>query len=82
MKIAKIESDYSPSKLSLIQTADACVLRERRYCMKCKTCEVMKRIEASNEPACCVWFMDNVVCGDKSVEDCEVYEPSKEKNDG
>ena len=45
--------------------------------MKCKTCEVMKRIEASNEPACCVWYMKNVVCGDKSVEDCTAYEPHK-----
>ena len=45
--------------------------------MKCETCEVMKRIEASNEPACCVWYMDNVVCGDKSVKDCAAYEPPK-----
>lgn len=49
--------------------------------MKCKTCEVMKRIEASNEPACCMWYIDNVVCGDKSVKDCTVYEPPKGVND-
>ena len=46
--------------------------------MKCETCEVMKRIEASKEPACCVWLMENVVCGNKSVEECDAYEPSKE----
>lgn len=46
--------------------------------MKCETCGVMKRIEESNEPACCKWLMDNVICGDKTVEDCEVYEPIKE----
>ena len=45
--------------------------------MKCETCEMMKRIEDSNEPACCIWYMDNVVCGDKSVEDCTAYEPQK-----
>ena len=45
--------------------------------MKCETCEIMKCIEASNELACCIWYMDNVVCGDKSVEDCTAYEPSK-----
>lgn len=45
--------------------------------MKCETCEIMKLIEASNEPACCIWYMDNVVCGDKSVEDCTAYQPPK-----
>lgn len=45
--------------------------------MKCETCEVMKRIKASNEPACCVWYIDNVACGDKSAEDCDVCEPTK-----
>lgn len=45
--------------------------------MKCETCEVMKRIKASNEPACCVWYIDNVICGDKSVEDCDACEPTK-----
>ena len=45
--------------------------------MKCETCEVMKRIKASNKPACCVWYIDNVVCGDKSVEDCDACEPTK-----
>ena len=45
--------------------------------MKCETCEVMKRIEASKEPACCVWLMENVVCGNKSVEECDAYEPQK-----
>lgn len=47
--------------------------------MKCKTCSVMKRIEESNEPSCCVWLMDNVICGNKSVEDCEAYEPPIEE---
>lgn len=47
--------------------------------MKCETCEMMKRIEASNEPACCIWYMDNVVCGDKSAEDCTAYQPPKSR---
>lgn len=45
--------------------------------MKCETCEVMKLIKASKEPACCVWYMDNVFFGDKSVDDCTEYEPPK-----
>ena len=51
--------------------------RKENEAVKCKTCEVMKRIEDSNEPACCIWYMKNVVCGDKSVEDCTAYEPPK-----
>ena len=42
--------------------------------MKCDTCQVHKRVMESEEPACCAWLLDNVVCGDKSVEDCPVYE--------
>ena len=45
--------------------------------MKCETCEMMKRIVDSKEPACCIWYMDNVVCDDKSVEDCTAYQPPK-----
>ena len=41
---------------------------------KCKTCQVHKRVMESEEPACCAWLLDNVVCGDKSVDDCPVYE--------
>ena len=41
---------------------------------KCKTCQVHKRVMESEEPACCAWLLDNVVCGDKSVDDCAVYE--------
>ena len=51
--------------------------RKENEAMKCETCEVMKRIKASNEPACCVWYIDNVVCGDKSVENCDACEPTK-----
>ena len=42
--------------------------------MKCDTCQVHKRVMESEEPACCTWLLDNVVLGDKSVEDCPVYE--------
>lgn len=45
--------------------------------MKCKTCKVHEEICRSAEPACCVWFMDNVVIGGKSVDECPVYEPVK-----
>ena len=38
---------------------------------KCNTCKVGKEIEKSTEPACCIWYMDNVVLGDKNVNDCD-----------
>ena len=40
---------------------------------KCNTCKISKEIEKSTEPACCIWYMDNVVLGDKSIDDCEIY---------
>ncbi len=42
--------------------------------MKCDNCKVQTRVNGSKEPACCKWFMDNIVIGDKSVEDCDAYE--------
>ena len=40
---------------------------------KCNTCKVMADIYNSKDPACCAWFMDNVVLGNKSVDDCPKY---------
>lgn len=45
---------------------------------KCMGCKVFQDILESDVPACCMWFMDNVViCGD-SVENCTEYEPVEE----
>ena len=41
---------------------------------KCDTCKIRKEIEKSAEPACCIWYMDNVVLGNKNVNDCEIYQ--------
>lgn len=46
---------------------------------KCATCKVNKRISKSKQPACCKWYMDNVVILGKSVKDCTDYEPIKKK---
>lgn len=45
---------------------------------RCGTCAVMKRAQESEEPACCAWFIENVVCGTKSVNDCTEYETVEE----
>ncbi len=41
----------------------------------CERCQVHADAQASNEPACCAWFLENVVCGDKSVKSCPHYKP-------
>ena len=51
---------------------------------KCKTCEIYKACEiykkAQNQSlACCIWYMDNVVLGNKKVEDCTDYKKAKKK---
>ena len=46
---------------------------------KCNTCKIRKEIEKSTEPACCIWYMDNVVLGDKNVNECEIYQEDTEK---
>lgn len=38
---------------------------------KCDTCIIDAK--ARKENGCCIWYMDNVVCGDKSVNDCSEY---------
>lgn len=45
--------------------------------MKCDTCKIQEDINKSEEPACCVWFMENVVCGNKTPEDCTWYKKRK-----
>lgn len=46
---------------------------------KCNACKIRKEIEKSTEPACCIWYMDNVVLGDKNVNECEIYQEDTEK---
>ena len=46
---------------------------------KCDTCKIRKEIEKSTEPACCIWYMDNVVLGYKNVNDCEIYQKEHEE---
>ena len=40
---------------------------------KCKTCLIHKQMNESKEPSCCAWYIDNVVLGVKTVDDCDVY---------
>lgn len=40
---------------------------------KCDTCEIMKLVLKAREPAVCAWYIDNVVVGNKKVEDCTMY---------
>lgn len=40
---------------------------------KCEICAVYKRALASDEPACCAWYLEHVVCGGEE-SDCPDYE--------
>ena len=40
--------------------------------MKCETCKIAHEMP---DMVCCAWFMDNVVLGDKTSEDCTEYVP-------
>ena len=41
--------------------------------VKCDTCKIMRETENSNELCYCVWYMDNVVLGNRNIEECEDY---------
>lgn len=45
---------------------------------RCKTCAISKRVAESKEPACCAWYLENVVILGKSTKECTDYEPIKE----
>lgn len=36
----------------------------------CEQCFILKKAKLSKEPAVCVWYIDNVICGNKTIEDC------------
>ena len=42
---------------------------------KCKSCKTYHK--SVNKFACCKWYMDNVVCGNKNVKDCTEYKYKK-----
>ena len=42
---------------------------------RCKTCKIYHK--TMNKIACCKWFMDNVICGNKSEKDCTEYKYKK-----
>lgn len=42
--------------------------------MKCESCQIFKEANESSVPAICAWYLENVVCGFKTVEECDEYE--------
>lgn len=47
---------------------------------RCSTCKIYSEVMASEEPSCCSWYMDNVICGDKTPDDCPDYEKKFKHN--
>lgn len=48
---------------------------------KCEDCLIMDRMRDCEDACCCVWYMDNVVLDNKTVDECTAFIPmNKEKN--
>ena len=47
--------------------------------MKCGTCKIYQELP---DLACCAWYMDNVVLGDKVTKDCPKYIPCESEKGG
>ena len=47
---------------------------------RCKICKVHDEMNKSEQPACCAWFIINVVCGDKTIEECTAYIPKEDRD--
>ena len=47
---------------------------------KCDNCAIMQEMNECTEPCACIWYIDNVVFGDKRVEDCTAFK-EKESED-
>lgn len=44
---------------------------------RCKECAILQEMNECDDPCACAWYLDNVLFGDKRVEDCTAF---KEKN--
>lgn len=36
----------------------------------CEQCFIFEKVKLSKESVACVWYIDNVICGNKTVKDC------------
>ena len=43
---------------------------------KCESCKIFIERDANSV---CAWYLENVVCGDKTTEDCTAYIPYVEE---
>ena len=45
--------------------------------MNCDNCAINREVDVSPEYAVCAWYMDNVVLGNKTTDDCPLYKEVK-----
>ena len=45
------------------------------YWHKCMTCKIREETEKTKEPSLCGWYLENVVCGDNTADNCPNYSP-------
>ena len=51
---------------------------------KCDNCAVMAKMNECEEACACAWYIDNVIFGEKSVDDCTAFKKvdNKENKNG
>ena len=55
------------------------IYRESRK--RCESCKIYHTEVQSSVPSCCSWYIDHVVLGDKSVQDCPCFKEVESSND-
>ena len=48
---------------------------------KCDNCAIMQEMNECAEPCACIWYIDNVVFGDKRVEDCTAFKEKESEGE-
>lgn len=49
---------------------------------KCDNCIVIQKMNECDEPCACAWYIDNVVFGNKCVEECTAFKEKKYTEEG
>ena len=47
--------------------------------MKCDSCKIYAEMPLYS---CCAWLLDEVICGDKTLEECPKYVPLETEKGG
>lgn len=46
---------------------------------KCENCRIWAEMKKCEDLCACAWYVDNVLFGDKTIDECTAFEEVKEK---